>query len=201
MEVEREALEYIQRYLRYGFYRPDEVERVVGEDVFDGAIPRKRLRELVKAEVSRQQAEQKSWPAVTDCDRLDKAFVALEAEGILALHNAGLTPSEGIDEMSERYYAAGGRGPGSAGIASITSRTSSTPSSTTNSAWRSATSTATSAGVWRSARGSGAPWRRPGCVSPGPAPSTTSWTSRNSAGSGGTRPPNQGLHLTRPAVS
>jgi hypothetical protein len=43
--------------------------------------PCKRLRELVKAEVARQKAEPKSWPAVTDCDPLDQAFAALEAAG------------------------------------------------------------------------------------------------------------------------
>jgi hypothetical protein len=115
MEVEQQALEYIERYVRYGFYQPAEVERIVGEDVFSGAIPRKRLRELVKAEVVRQKAEQKSWPAVTDCDRLDRAFAALEAEGILAIHNAGFTPSEGIAEMSEQYRAAGGTASGIVG--------------------------------------------------------------------------------------
>jgi hypothetical protein len=103
VEVEQQALEYIEWYVRYA-----EVEQIVGEDMFSGAIPRKRLRELVKAEVARQKAEQKSWPEVTDCDRLDQAFAALEAEGILAIHNAGMTPSEGIAEMSEQYHAAGG---------------------------------------------------------------------------------------------
>lgn len=108
MDIERQALEYIQRYVRYGFYRRAEVERIVGEDVFSGAIPRKRIREMVKAEVERQRAEQQSWPAVTDCDRLDQVFASLEKEGVLALHNAGLTPSEGIAEMSDRYHQAGG---------------------------------------------------------------------------------------------
>ncbi len=102
------ALEYIARYVRYGFYRPDEIEQIVGEDLFSNKIPRKRFRELVKAEGARQREEQKSWPAVTDCDRLDRAFATLEASGILALHNAGYTPSECIAEMSEQYYAAGG---------------------------------------------------------------------------------------------
>src|SRR5690348_10309272 len=108
MDLEGQGIEYIQRYVRYGFYRPTEVERIVGEDMLGGKVPRKRLRELVKAEVARHQGEQKSWPAVTDCDRLDKAFAALRAEGILAIHNAGMTPSEGIGEMCEQYHAAGG---------------------------------------------------------------------------------------------
>ena len=115
MEVERQALEYVRRYVRSGFYRPSEVVRIVGDDVFGGDIPRERLRQLVEAEVERLRVEQQSWPAVTDCDRLDRAFAALEADGILALHNAGLTNSDGITEVSERYRAAGGTASGVAG--------------------------------------------------------------------------------------
>lgn len=106
--AEQTAREYVERYVRYGFYRPAEVARIVGDDVLGGELPRARVRALVKAEVARQQAEQESWPAVTDCDRLDEAFAALRAVGILAIHNAGMTPSEGVDEMSEQYHAAGG---------------------------------------------------------------------------------------------
>jgi len=105
---EQEAIEYIKSYVRFGFYQPAEVEQIVFEDVFNGDIPRKRVRELVNAEFERQQAEQRSWPVTTDCDRLDQAFAALEAEGILAIHNAGLEPSDGITEVSERYHLAGG---------------------------------------------------------------------------------------------
>jgi hypothetical protein len=114
-DAEQTAREYVERYVRYGFYRPAEVEQIVGDDVLGGELPRTRVRALVKAEVARQQAEQESWPAVTDCDRLDKAFATLRAEGILAIHNAGMTPSEGIDEMSEQYHAAGGKKSGIVG--------------------------------------------------------------------------------------
>lgn len=108
-DAERTAGEYIERYVRFGFYRPAEVERIVGENIVRGELPRTRVRELVKTEVARQKAEQEAWPAITDCDRLDRAFAALRAAGILAIHNAGQTPSEGIDEMSEQYHAAGGK--------------------------------------------------------------------------------------------
>ena len=113
--AERTAREYVERYVRYGFYRPAEIGRIVGDDVLGGELPREQIRELVKAEAARQKAEQESWPAVTDCDRLDQAFAALRGDGILAIHNAGLTPSEGIDEMSEQYRAAGGKKSGIVG--------------------------------------------------------------------------------------
>lgn len=113
--AEATAREYIERYVRYGFYRATQIERIVGDDVLGGDLPRERVRELVKAEVARQKAEQEAWPAVTDCDRLDRAFAALRADGILGIHNAGMTPSEGIDEMSEQYRAAGGKKSGIVG--------------------------------------------------------------------------------------
>jgi hypothetical protein len=100
-DSEKTARDYIERYIRYGFYWPADVERI-GEDVLGDELPRKRVRELVEAGVARQKAKQKSWPKVTDCDRLDQAFAALRSEGILAIHNAGMTASEGIEEMSEQ---------------------------------------------------------------------------------------------------
>ncbi|MGL4511466.1 MAG: DUF6891 domain-containing protein [Lacipirellulaceae bacterium] len=114
-DAEETAREYVERYVRYGFYRPADVEEIVGDDVLGGELPRTRVRALVKAEVARQKAEQESWPEVTDCDRLDQAFAALRAEGILPVHNAGMTPSEGIAEMSEQYHAAGGKKSGIVG--------------------------------------------------------------------------------------
>jgi hypothetical protein len=38
---------------------------------------------------------------VTDCDRLDQAFAAMNASGIIALHNAGMTMSDGISDVAE----------------------------------------------------------------------------------------------------
>lgn len=114
-DVEQTARGYVEQYVRFGFYTAAEVERIVGDDVLGGELPLARVRALVKAVAARQRAEQASWPPVTDCDRLDEAFAALRAAGVLALYNAGMTPSEGIDEMSEQYHAAGGKRSGIVG--------------------------------------------------------------------------------------
>ena len=114
METEQLAHDLIARYVRYG-YRFAEIERIVDQDVFEGEAPRKRLRGWIKAAVALQRAEQESWPAVTDCDRLDQAFDALRAGRILAIHDAGYTPSECIAEMSEQYRAGGGESSGVVG--------------------------------------------------------------------------------------
>ncbi|MGL6073502.1 MAG: DUF6891 domain-containing protein [Fimbriiglobus sp.] len=107
--IEKEACEVINQYVRFGFYSATEVTRIVAEDVLDGQLPKKRVRDLVKEEVQKQQAKQASWPAVTGCDRLDRAFAALLKANILAIHNAGYTPSDCITEMSQQYADAGGK--------------------------------------------------------------------------------------------
>jgi hypothetical protein len=108
MSTEQDARGYVHRYVRYGFYRPDEVEQIVGDDIFDGAIPRDRLREMIAEEVQRKRAEERTWPAVTDCDRLDRVFESLEEQGILALQNAGYTQSDGLSDVCQFYHEAGG---------------------------------------------------------------------------------------------
>jgi hypothetical protein len=47
--------------------------------------------------------EKKQWPAVTDCDRLDKAFAAINNRGVITLQNAGYTQSDGYDDFREAY--------------------------------------------------------------------------------------------------
>jgi hypothetical protein len=67
------------------------------------------------AEVAAKREAERTWPAVTDCDRLDRAFQALERHGIIALHRAGFTQSDGLDEVEEDYREAGGEASNYAG--------------------------------------------------------------------------------------
>lgn len=46
-------------------------------------------------------AEERGWAPVTDCDRLDDSFEKLTDQGILSLHNAGYTMSDGHQEVLE----------------------------------------------------------------------------------------------------
>ena len=69
------------------------------EDWLDGEIRR---------EFEGKLAAEKTWPEVTDCDRLDRAFEALGQRGIIALHMAGFTQTDGLDEVEDTYHEAGG---------------------------------------------------------------------------------------------
>lgn len=66
-------------------------------------------RRWIEAEVARAFAAKRdaeaTWPAQTDVDRLAAAFAALEAAGIIALHRAGNTRSDGISDAAEVYHA------------------------------------------------------------------------------------------------
>ncbi|MBU7579232.1 MAG: hypothetical protein KAF27_02000 [Porphyrobacter sp.] len=79
-----------------GFFNEDDLETYLADMAFDSdAAPHAAaVRDHARAEMAAKRAAEAGWPAVTDCDRIDRAFAALEASGILALHNAGMTTSD-----------------------------------------------------------------------------------------------------------
>lgn len=54
------------------------------------------VRAAIDAAFAKHAEDMRSWPAVTDCDRLAKAFLALDQIGILALENCGADLDDGI---------------------------------------------------------------------------------------------------------
>jgi hypothetical protein len=92
-----------------GFYDAEEAYEVFLESMFGpDEIDVLWLRAEIEEEFRRKVAEEETWPETTDCDRLDEAFDELEADGILALHNAGYTQDNGIDDVTQFYHEAGG---------------------------------------------------------------------------------------------
>jgi hypothetical protein len=67
------------------------------------------LLEVIRSEFESKRKAEETWPKVTDFDRLDRAFTILEAQGIIALHRAGYTLSDGIEEVDAAYNEAGGK--------------------------------------------------------------------------------------------
>jgi hypothetical protein len=57
----------------------------------------------VDAEFAALEEEKKHWPAVTDCDKLDAVFRALNERGLIALQNAGYTQSDGYDDVRDTH--------------------------------------------------------------------------------------------------
>jgi len=90
----------IKTWVWSGFYNPDEVDSMI-DDIVEDDADETMLRAAVAPEFDRKIAEEESWPDTTDCDLLDQAFAELNPRGIIALHNAGLTMSDGISDVSE----------------------------------------------------------------------------------------------------
>jgi hypothetical protein len=61
----------------------------------------------VQAELDRQWRGKRDlhaeWPSVTDWDRLDAVFQKLHADGIVCLHNAGYTLSQGEEDVGQAW--------------------------------------------------------------------------------------------------
>lgn len=107
-DTTRYILDAIQSRVWSGFSSPADVERLI-DDLLEGDADEALLRAAVGPEFASKEAAEATWPPTTDCDRLDAAFAALDARGIIALQNAGYTLSEGITEVAETLHARGTR--------------------------------------------------------------------------------------------
>lgn len=98
------ALNSVHRFVWSGLYDPEEVVIILSESwPGPGKLEVPWLRKEVKKEVARKKAEEATWPATTDCDRLDKAFAAMEKAGLVVEQDAGLTKSDGLEIVTEAY--------------------------------------------------------------------------------------------------
>jgi hypothetical protein len=102
MAITEITLQLIYVTIRGGFHTRNWVVDFIGSDPDE---PAEEVAAAIDAEFARLHAEVATWPAVTDCDRLDQVFEALNREGVVSLHDAGYTQSEGYDlvrkEMDE----------------------------------------------------------------------------------------------------
>lgn len=90
----------IKTWVWSGFHTPAEVDEMI-DDIIEPDADEVFLRAAVGPEFARKKAAEVSWPDTTDCDRLDQAFAALSEDGVISLHNAGLTMSDGLDDVAE----------------------------------------------------------------------------------------------------
>ena len=102
--LDEETKDTIRVLVRSGFYDPDAIVEIVCEEMFEpGEMDASEVSAAVESEFTAVENESLSWPAVTDCDRLDQVFEALNARGVIALQNAGYTQSDGYDDFREAY--------------------------------------------------------------------------------------------------
>jgi len=103
----QDAAAEIRRLVWSGFEPQDALFDIVLEGYPASAVLTDIDRRWLNVEIDRQfgekRDEERSWPAQTDWDRLDAAFVELRASGVIALHDAGMTQSDGFAELAEEF--------------------------------------------------------------------------------------------------
>lgn len=99
-ETDKYILDAIETWVWSGFYDPSEVNRMI-DDILEDDADETMLRAAVQPAFDRKSVAEASWPKETDCDRLDRAFAALNSHGVIALHNAGYTMSDGLDDVGD----------------------------------------------------------------------------------------------------
>ncbi len=75
------------------------------EDCNEDDADKQMLREFAESEFQAKREAEATWPTITDCVRLDAAFDSLNEMGIVALHNVGLSMSDGFHYVDEAMAA------------------------------------------------------------------------------------------------
>lgn len=104
-----EARDAIRFRVWSGYYDKDEVFVIVNDEVYEeSGEDEEWLRSAVAQEFRKKQEAERGWPAITDCDRLDRVFESLQSCGILTRHRCGLTIQDGLEVINQLYHEAGG---------------------------------------------------------------------------------------------
>lgn len=93
---------YIRGQVAAGFASADAIVEAAGDifgDEADPAVLNHHIRRFIREAIAEHMIEQASWPAVTDCDRLDRAFAELEAGGIICRQNFSCCGTCGASEI------------------------------------------------------------------------------------------------------
>ncbi|MBA4388768.1 MAG: hypothetical protein C0404_12355 [Verrucomicrobia bacterium] len=99
-ETDKYILDAIRKWVWSGFYSSDEVDSMI-DDLLENDANERMLRASVVPEFAKKREAEKTWPSITDCDRLGTVFAALEKRGILCLQNTGYTMSDGHEDACE----------------------------------------------------------------------------------------------------
>ena len=102
-DSDKYILEAIHIWVWSGFYTPDEVDSMI-DDILESDANEKMLRDEIIPEFAKKRDAEKSWPKITDCDRLNLVFDALDKRGILSLHNSGYEKADGHQEAYEILF-------------------------------------------------------------------------------------------------
>jgi hypothetical protein len=104
--------EYMSLQLAIGFLWPQEIAEAALEydEELDPAVASRIVETELPNLVRRKLDDQKTWPATTDCDRLDQAFAHLTSAGIIARHNFTCCQNCGFAEIGAEIETEEGNG-------------------------------------------------------------------------------------------
>jgi hypothetical protein len=105
--------DHIRRDVASGFYDEDTILThavEAFEEEFDPVMLRGTAQRFLREEMAAHARDQQNWPARTDCDRLDDAFAALEASGVIARQNFTCCGTCGSAEIWDEIDAVGKAG-------------------------------------------------------------------------------------------
>src|SRR5215472_3554071 len=88
------VLDCIKIWVWSGFYSARQIDSLIDDVVVPGNDVA-FLKASVKSEIDKKLTAQDSWPAETDCDRLDKAVRYLHSVGICAKQKTAYEMSDG----------------------------------------------------------------------------------------------------------
>jgi hypothetical protein len=104
MPLNPHVLRDIDGLVRGGFEERDRIIEILCEEMYaPGELDEAEVVAAVDTALAALARDKATWPATTDCDRLDSVFASLNARGIIALQNAGHTQSDGYDDVSQSY--------------------------------------------------------------------------------------------------
>lgn len=115
-----EVRAFVRIQVRSGYVEPSDIPEVT-VDYFTGTYPKERVisaaTEALEAEVALLRAEEATWPAVTDYDRLTAAFADIEGRGVLAREDYACCRNCGIKEALVELEEASAEGQSFTGFA------------------------------------------------------------------------------------
>jgi hypothetical protein len=104
MPLNSEVLRNIDGLVRGDFDERDRIIEIFCEEMHEpGELDEAEVTVAVDAAFASLEKDKATWPSMTDCDKLDRVFAALNTRGIIALQNAGYTQSDGYDDVREIY--------------------------------------------------------------------------------------------------
>lgn len=109
-DVTDTMLGLVENWVWYGFHSVDELDAQIDGDAEDGdGFDVERVKTFAAETLSKKRAAEAEWPRRTDCDRLDKTFDRLRAQGICALHfpESGYTLQQGHAAVADEINAEG----------------------------------------------------------------------------------------------